>query len=76
MADQMTAFPNNPYAVHARCQDCDWTNDDYKSAEKSGRRHVIKTGHTIQIEEGRTYFRTSLEESGSAAIQGRRPTKM
>lgn len=39
----------------AHCQDCDWMNEDYHCANKEGRKHTRKTGHTVSIETGTHY---------------------
>ena len=34
----------------ARCQDCDWEDEDYNTAQKEARRHAMQTGHMVVIE--------------------------
>lgn len=36
----------------ADCQECDWTDHDYRTSQKSARRHHIKTGHRVHTETG------------------------
>ena len=42
------------YLIHAiaQCQDCDWSEEDYKVAQKRAREHAKKTGHTVDLETG------------------------
>jgi len=42
------------WLVHAvaECRDCDFREEDYKKAQKTGRSHYIKTGHMVTIETG------------------------
>lgn len=34
----------------AECKDCDWYDEDWRTAQKTGRYHAIKTGHRVHIE--------------------------
>ena len=34
----------------ASCYDCDFQEEDYQLAQVAGRKHYIKTGHTVCIE--------------------------
>jgi hypothetical protein len=38
----------------AYCQGCDWQHDCFtdKNGRKAIRKHVAKTGHTVQLEQG------------------------
>jgi hypothetical protein len=36
--------------VVARCRDCIWMDDVYKSAEESAASHAAETGHTVSVE--------------------------
>ncbi len=42
------------WLIHAiaTCSDCDFEESNYGTAQKLGRNHHIKTGHTITIETG------------------------
>ena len=40
----------------AYCRDCDWEEEDYNIAQEEGRKHAIKTGHTVDVET--TYTQT------------------
>ena len=42
------------WLVHAiaNCQECDWEELDYKTAQKLARKHHLKTGHEVHIETG------------------------
>ena len=46
----------------ATCADCDWVEEDYRTAQKDARRHAIKTGHTVNVET--TYSQTYNQERG------------
>lgn len=34
----------------AHCEDCDWEDEDYKTAQHLARIHAWKTGHTVHVE--------------------------
>lgn len=36
MSDRIT-YPQSPYAVHARCADCDWSDDVYTRAKSTAK---------------------------------------
>lgn len=36
----------------ATCHDCDWSEEDYNTAQKEARKHAIRTGHTVNVETG------------------------
>jgi len=38
----------------AYCNDCDWEEEDYKTAQKEARKHALRTGHTVGVET--TYY--------------------
>jgi len=38
----------------ASCDDCDWEEEDYRTAQKDARKHALKTGHTVGVET--TYY--------------------
>ena len=40
---------NRTHAI-AMCLDCGWRDEGYKTAQKEGRRHAIKTGHCVIVE--------------------------
>ena len=40
----------------ASCYDCDWTEQDYLTAQRDARKHARKTGHTVNVET--TYSQT------------------
>ena len=40
----------------AHCRDCDFMDDNYLTAQKSGRDHHIKTGHKVGIETAYVQF--------------------
>ena len=40
----------------ASCHDCDWEEEDYRTAQKDAREHARKTGHTVNVET--TYTQT------------------
>ena len=39
----------------AKCQECNWEEEDYLTAQKEARKHAKKTGHEVILEEG--YFK-------------------
>lgn len=67
------AFPTPAHHCVARCTECDWSCDWYIDAARKAEAHVVDTGHKVEIEEARTLFRTTEEESGKAFIEGRQP---
>lgn len=50
----MTEKRNTQKIIHAvaECEDCDFVDGYFLTAQKSGRNHAIKTGHTVCIETG------------------------
>ena len=34
----------------ASCYDCDWVEEDYRTAQKDAREHAKKTGHEVNVE--------------------------
>ena len=36
----------------ARCIDCEWFTDDYRTGEEDAKLHVDQTGHTVNYELG------------------------
>lgn len=68
-------FKQNPYVFHARCADCDWADTDYITATAGADRHVIETGHTVDVESGYLLYRTTQEESLIAMMNHKYPEK-
>ncbi len=50
------------YHAVARCQDCNWSQEDYLVAEKEAINHSIETGHSIDLETGELIDRTTVEK--------------
>lgn len=46
-----------PKIVHviAHCEECNWTDEDFKTAQRQARLHSYKTGHAVHVEVGRVY---------------------
>lgn len=40
------------YHAVARCRDCDFIDEDYRTANKSAQEHCDKTGHKMTLESG------------------------
>jgi hypothetical protein len=41
--------------VLADCRNCDWSNDNYQTAEQAARRHAASTGHTVAVERAQSW---------------------
>lgn len=39
----------------AVCQDCDWSETDYRTAARAATVHVANSGHTVAVEHGTHY---------------------
>jgi len=50
----MSGKRNTKALIHAtaNCEDCEWNDEDYHKAPKTGPLHAKKTGHTVSVETG------------------------
>jgi hypothetical protein len=39
----------------AACDDCDWKEEDYQTAQRKAREHVRRAGHRVAVEVGYCY---------------------
>lgn len=46
----------------ATCHDCDWSEEDYNTAQREGRNHALRTGHEVNIQTTYTQIYNPKEE--------------
>lgn len=49
----------------AKCKDCDWDEDNYKTAAREAAVHSRREGHSVRVEQGIVYTVNSAK-SGKA----------
>lgn len=56
---------SQPRIIHciAQCKDCDWTEDDYKSAARDAADHSRREGHVVRVEQGVVYTVTPAKSA-------------
>ena len=55
MVELIMSQENKVIHAVATCLDCGWMEDDYKIAQRRGRKHAKKMNHKVSIEVGFGY---------------------